>query len=340
MANKAVWLQGPGKEPQVISAPLPKPGSGELLLKVKGIAVQPGEWKIQAGLIPVPLSYPTIIGLSCSGVVEKVGPGVTRFAPGDRVATNTTGVLRNDSRFGAYQRFALTPQALTSKIGETPFDVAASLSTTYSSMSALFIHLNLERPLSIGRAVPKGEKVLIWGISSSFGAIAAQLAQQAGYEIIGVAAGRHSELAKSLGLDRFIDRNSSTVVQDLTSLGPYKGVFAAQDSAEDQIKMGQVLAAHGGGRILSAAGIQPGVELPAGVSGFFHQYLDDFLDPKNKEFVEWVWWDYLEAAFADGRLRSVPLEVKEGLSYTSEAWDLLRHHKVGGKRIIIVPESE
>ncbi|OQV03679.1 hypothetical protein CLAIMM_08695 [Cladophialophora immunda] len=273
-------------------------------------------------------------------VVEKVGPGVTRFAPGDRVATNTTGVLKNDSRFGAYQRFALTPQALTSKIGNTSFDVAASLSTAYSSMSALFIHLNLERPPSKGQAAPRAEKVLIWGISSSFGALAAQLAQQAGYEVVGVAAGRHSELARSFGLDHFVDRKSSSVVQELTALGPYKAVFAGQDSAEDQVKMGQVLAAHGGGRILSAAGIQPGVVFPAGVSGFFQQYLDDFLDPQNKDFVEWVWWDYLEAAITDGRLESVPLEVMEGLSHTTEAWDLLRHHKVGGKRIIIVPESE
>jgi NADPH:quinone reductase-like Zn-dependent oxidoreductase len=48
-------------------------------------------------------------------VVEKIGPGVTRFAPGDRVASNSTGVLRNDHRFGAYQRFTLVPQELTSK---------------------------------------------------------------------------------------------------------------------------------------------------------------------------------------------------------------------------------
>jgi hypothetical protein len=89
MENKAVWLDGPGKTPRVASAPTPEPGPGELLLKVgthrplrsydfcvfvhmrrelnmipqvKAVAVQPGEWKIQAGLIPVPLTYPAIIG--------------------------------------------------------------------------------------------------------------------------------------------------------------------------------------------------------------------------------------------------------------------------------------
>ncbi len=62
------------------------------------------------------LSHP-FTAVSISGVVEKVGPGVTRFAPGDRVASNTTGLLRNDARFGAYQRFSLVPQDLTSKVG-------------------------------------------------------------------------------------------------------------------------------------------------------------------------------------------------------------------------------
>jgi NADPH:quinone reductase-like Zn-dependent oxidoreductase len=207
-------------------------------------------------------------------------------------------------------------------------------------MSALFIHLGLGRPPSTGSAAAKGEKVLIWGVSSSFGTSAAQIAQHAGYDVVGVAAGRHAALAKSFSLAHFVDRSSPNVVKDLVALGPFKAVFAGADSAEDQVKMGQVLAAGGGGRILSAAGIDPGVEFPPGVSGFFQQYLDDFLDPNKKEFVEWVWWDYLEAAFAEGRFKSVPLEVKQGLAQVTEAWDLLRRHQVGGKRLIIVPESD
>ena len=112
-------------------------------------------------------------------------------------------------------------------------------------MSALFIHLGLERPPSAGSVAAKREKVLIWGVSSSFGASAAQIAQQAGYDVVGVAAGRHTELAKSFGLAHFIDRTSPTVVEDLVALGSFKAVLAAADSAEDQVKMGQVLAAGG-----------------------------------------------------------------------------------------------
>lgn len=51
-----------------------------------------------------------------SGIVEKTGPGVTRFKPEDRILFNTSGVLRNDSRFGAYQRYCLVPEKLASKV--------------------------------------------------------------------------------------------------------------------------------------------------------------------------------------------------------------------------------
>jgi NADPH:quinone reductase-like Zn-dependent oxidoreductase len=288
-------------------------------------------------------------------VVEKTGPGVTRFAPGDRVASNTTGVLRNDHRFGAYQQFTLVPQELTSKveattylilcsfltwqIADTPFEEAASLSTIYAPISALFFHLKLDRPTSTP-PIPKNEKVLIWGVSSSFGASSAQLAQQAGYTVVGIASGRHANLAKEFGVSHFVDRASAEAVQDLVALGPYKTVLAAADSAEDQVKIGQILAAQGGGHFLSTMGVRAGVKLPDGVTGSFQQFLDDFLDPTNKEFTEWAWWKYLEGAYADHSLKSLPLEIKDGLSAVTEAWSLLREGKVSGKRLIVLPNSE
>jgi NADPH:quinone reductase-like Zn-dependent oxidoreductase len=184
------------------------------------------------------------------------------------------------------------------------------------------------------------ETVLIWGVTSSFGALSAQLAQHAGYTVVGVASARHADLARELAISHFVDRMSANVVHDLVALGPYKAVLAAADSAADQVKIGQVLAAHGGGRFLSTMGVRAGVELPDGVTGFFRQFLDDFLDPGQSEFTQWVWWDYLEAAFAEQRLQSLPLETIGGLSSVKTAWDLLRDGKVSGKRLMILPESD
>ncbi|POR31161.1 Uncharacterized protein TPAR_08622 [Tolypocladium paradoxum] len=337
--NKAVWIDGRGREPRVGPAETPEPGENEILLQTKAVAVQPGEWKIKDGIIPIPLEYPAIIGLSFSGIVEKVGPGVERFKQGDHVLTNSAGVIRNDHRFGAYQRFSLVPQESTAKIANTPFEEAASLATAYAPASALFLHLGLERP-QIPTAGKRQGVVLIWGASSSFGAIAAQLASHAGYAVVGVAHGRNADMVKSLGVTHFIDRTSDRAVSDLIDLGPFKAVLAAADSAEDQVKIGEVLAAHGGGEFLSTMGVRSGVKLPDGVTGHFHQFVDDYLDPDNKQFTQWFWWDYLEKALANNQLKSVPLELKGGLSQVSAAWDTLRDNKVSGKRLIIQPELD
>jgi hypothetical protein len=53
-----------------------------------------------------------------SGTIVKVGTNITRFKPGDRIVTNSCGTIRNDARFGAYQRYALTSQELTAKVSQ------------------------------------------------------------------------------------------------------------------------------------------------------------------------------------------------------------------------------
>ncbi|KAI8402269.1 hypothetical protein FOFC_17576 [Fusarium oxysporum] len=102
-ANTAAWLPGVGKPLEVRPADIPAPGEGELLIEVKAVAVQPAEYKIQDGVLPFPLRYPTIVGL------VNVGSTVTRFKTGDRVVTNSAGrkvekvlIWGASSSFGAY----------------------------------------------------------------------------------------------------------------------------------------------------------------------------------------------------------------------------------------------
>ena len=147
-------------------------------------------------------------------------------------------------------------------------------------------------------------------------------------------------MVASLGVTHFIDRTSDCVVPDLIHLGPFRAVLAAADSAEDQVKIGEVMAAHGGGVFVSTMGIRSGVKLPKGVTGQFFQFIDDYLDPRNEQFTKWFWWQYLEKTMANSELKTVPLEVFGGLSQVSAAWDALRSNKLSGKRLIIQPELE
>ncbi|KAH7076312.1 chaperonin 10-like protein [Paraphoma chrysanthemicola] len=333
--NKAAWLPGEGKQVEVGPADMPEPGPGELLVEVKVVAAQPSEYKIQEGLLPYKLSFPTIIGISFSGVVVKVGPAVGvgpaavgRFKPGDRIVTNSAGSVRNDPRFGAYQKYAVTTPELTAKIGEVSFEAAVSISNLAYSASALFMHLHLEKPGENPNPENKNKKVLIWGASSSFGAYAVYLAARAGYTVVGVASSHNAQLVKSFGAVHFFDRRSPTVTQELIDLGPFEAVLAAADDASDQPVLGAVLAAHGGGSFMSTMGLRPGVELLAGVQVYFAAIMNVYLDPKTRDFTEWVWWDYLERELASGRLPPVPVRVIGGLDQVQEAWNLLKDGKL------------
>lgn len=204
-------------------------------------------------------------------------------------------------------------------------------------MSALVLHLGLNRP-QIPSAPATGEKILIWGVSSSLGVFATQMARQAGYEVVGVASGRHKQLAERSGVTYFVDRTSEDVVSAASALGPFKAVFSAADSAEDQVKIGAILAAQGGGSFLTTMGVHAGVELPANVTGRFAQYLDGYLDEKNSKFTEWFWWNYMENALAKKQLTSLPLTVFGGLDKTGEAWKILKHGENHGTRLVIVPD--
>ena len=226
------------------------------------------------------------------------------------------------------------------QIGETSFENAASVSNIYGAVSALVLHLHLDKPSNEPNPENKNKKVLIWGASSSFGAYATQLATQSGYSVVGVASSRNAELVKSFGAAHFVDRKSATATQDLIEVGPYEAVLAAADAAEDQVVLGAVLAAQGGGTFLSTMGVRPGVELPSGVSGFFAQFLDDYLDPANEEFTQWLWWDYLERALASNELKLVPTQIVGGLMKVQEAWDLLKEGKTSGQRLVIAPDLE
>jgi NADPH:quinone reductase-like Zn-dependent oxidoreductase len=226
------------------------------------------------------------------------------------------------------------------QIHETPYEQAAATSTAYGAFSALFIHLGLDRLNFNSPPVDKGERVLIWGISSSFGSAASRIAAKAGYTVVGVASAQHAELATDSGAAHFADRNADSVVDTVARLGPFKAVLAAADSADDQLKIGAILQRQGGGLFLSTMGVRAGVELPAGVEGFFRQFLDDYLDARNSEFAEWVWWKCFEDAFEKGWLKPVPLKVVGGLSQVTRAWDSLQNGVVSGKRLIIRPDLD
>ena len=69
---------------EVHTADVPKPGPGQILVKVEATALNPVDWKIQVHGAFVE-EFPAILGSDAAGIVEELGEGVVGFAKGDRV---------------------------------------------------------------------------------------------------------------------------------------------------------------------------------------------------------------------------------------------------------------
>ena len=83
-------------------------------------------------------------------------------------------------------------------------------------------------------------------------------------------------------------------------------------------------------------GVRPGVVLPDGVEGVFVQYMDDYFKEENEEFVEWVWWEFLEEGFGGG-LKLGDVEVLGGLGEVQGGLDKLMGGEVRGKKLVVNP---
>lgn len=134
------------------------------------------------------------IGLDAAGVVEAIGPAVTRFRTGDRVFADL--YAHGQGAFAelvcaAERAFEPMPDGLS-------FEDAATL----PHAGVLALHGLRYRD---GRTIRAGDRVLIVGASGNVGPFAIQIAKALGAVVTGVASGPKLEFVRSLGADEVID---------------------------------------------------------------------------------------------------------------------------------------
>jgi NADPH:quinone reductase-like Zn-dependent oxidoreductase len=181
----------------------PQIGDGEVLVRVRAAAVNPGDWAIMSGLpyIARPvygLRKPknAVRGTDVAGEVEAVGTRVTRFRPGDEVF----GWCKDLG--GAFAEHAsVSEQALERKPSNLTFEQAAAVPTAGSvALEAL-------------RDVRAGQKVLVNGASGGIGSFAVQIAESLGAEVTGVCSTPNVDLVRSIGADQVIDYTKEDFTQ-------------------------------------------------------------------------------------------------------------------------------
>ena len=107
---KAVLIHNYGG-PEVLrygDAPRPQLGNGEVLIRVHAAGVNPVDWKVREGHLKqlVQYKFPLILGWGLSGVIEEVGPGVSKFKKGDEVFSKP-----DTSRDGAYAEYVVVRES-------------------------------------------------------------------------------------------------------------------------------------------------------------------------------------------------------------------------------------
>ena len=84
-SNQAALLTGQNQPLAVGPGPdQSAPSEGEIVVQVAAVAINPSEWKMQDYLY-LPLQLPHVLGSDFAGTVVKIGAGVNRVKPGDRV---------------------------------------------------------------------------------------------------------------------------------------------------------------------------------------------------------------------------------------------------------------
>ena len=150
----------------------PRPGPGQVLVRIKAAGVNPVDTYIRAGTYARKPQLPYIPGADGAGVVELVGEGVTRIKPGDRVYVGG-GFGGTYAELAVFDEWSVWPLP-----AHLSFAQDAAVNVPYvTAFRGLF-----QRAQARG-----GETVLVHGASGGVGIAAVQLARAAGLHVIGTA---------------------------------------------------------------------------------------------------------------------------------------------------------
>jgi NADPH:quinone reductase len=186
-----------------------KPGPGQVLVRVKGIGVNPVDTYIRSGNHAVRPSLPYTPGIDAAGDVEEVGEGVSKVAAGDRVYVGGT-------ISGAYAELALCNE---SQVHQLPQQISyvqgAAINVPYATaFRALF-----QRAKAVA-----AESVLVHGASGGVGIASVQLARAAGLKVIGTGGtdeGR--DLVAKEGAHHVLDHRAPGYLEEVLALTGGKG---------------------------------------------------------------------------------------------------------------------
>lgn len=187
------------QELQLLDLPVPEPGRGEVLVRMRASTINIDDLHIAegtffGGIAPSRASRekPSIPGVDVAGIVEKTGPGVRGFAIGDAVL----GFLMPKAGNGAWAQYCCAPaKSLLKKPDGYSFEDAAAcaIGGKTGACAVRSAHLNA------------GQTAVVVGATGGIGSIVVQVLHRQGVRVIAVCSGAGAALAGSLGADVVVD---------------------------------------------------------------------------------------------------------------------------------------
>ena len=186
---QAAVLDSHGAPFRIAPVGRPKPGPGEVLVRIRSSAVNPLDLKIRAGeAAHARQPLPAILGIDLAGVVEAVGSGVTAFRSGDEVYGMTGGVGGLQGSLAEYA--AVDADLLAPKPANLTMREAAALP---------LIFITAWEGLVDRAAVRAGQKVLVQGGAGGVGHVAIQIARACGADVFATGSAANQAFIEQIG---------------------------------------------------------------------------------------------------------------------------------------------
>ena len=202
--------------PEVMSyeeVDMPKPGPGDVLVKIEAAGIHYIDTYQRSGLYQIPL--PATLGLEAAGTVTEVGAEVSHFNSGDRVAYTSVP--------GAYAEHASVPE---DKLVSLPEGVSFNQGAAAMLQGCTAHYLSQST-----YPIKNGDSCLIHAAAGGVGLLLIQMAKMAGAFVIGtVSTEEKAELARAAGADEVILYNDVDFETEVKRITDGKGVNVVYDS--------------------------------------------------------------------------------------------------------------
>jgi NADPH:quinone reductase len=253
---KAAYIESTGP-PEVIrygDLPAPIPKDGEVLVRVKAVAVNAIDTYVRSGLVAMKLPLPFIIGCDLAGVVEAVGPSVSYFKVGDRVWGSNQGLL---GRQGTFAELAAVQEGWLYPTPPTVTDTTAAA----VALVGITAHLGLFR----GANLHAEEFVFVNGGTGGVGAMVVQMAKAVGARAITtVGSTAKAEQCRKWGADCVLNYKTDDITAKVKECTGGQGVNVWYETQREPNFLRTVDLMAPRGRVIVIAGRQAQPVFPVG----------------------------------------------------------------------------